>query len=68
MNFMWTTDAENCRDFEQLIHCKKCRYYNHRWGCRLLEIYVSANDYCFKAEPAVADREVVLPDGKKENK
>ena len=64
MNFMWTTDAENCRDFEQLIRCKNCRYYNRRWGCRKLEINVSADNYCFMAEPAVVEVTVRLSDKK----
>lgn len=63
--FLWTADAENCKDFEKnLIHCKDCRYYNRRWGCRKLEINVSADNYCFMAELAVADSEVVLSDEK----
>ena len=49
-------------DVIQVIRCKNCRYYNRRWGCHKLEINVSADNYCFLAEPAVADREVVLPD------
>ena len=67
-------DMDYCKNFKhkddvvEVIRCGKCRYYNRRWGCRRLEINVSANDYCFMAEPAVADREVVLPDGKKEDK
>lgn len=51
-------------DVVEIIRCGGCRYYNRRWGCRKLEINVSANDYCFMAEPAVADGEVVLPDEK----
>ena len=60
--------GEKKKELVEVIRCGGCRYYNRRWGCRKLEINVSANDYCFMAEPAVADREVVLPDGKKENK
>ena len=51
-------------DVVEVVRCGKCRYYNRRWGCRKLEINVSADNYCFLAEPAVADREVVLPDEK----
>ena len=52
------------KDVIPVIRCKKCRYYNHRWGCRKLEINVSADDYCFMAEIAVSENEVILPDEK----
>lgn len=52
------------KDVVPVIRCKKCRYYNHRWGCRKLEINVSADDYCFMAESAVSENEVTLPDEK----
>lgn len=42
-------------DVVQVIRCKDCRYYNRRWGCRKLEINVSADDYCFLAEAAVSE-------------
>lgn len=49
-------------DVIQVIRCKNCRYYNRRWGCHKLEINVSPDNYCFMAEPSVADREVMLLD------
>ena len=49
-------------DVVEIIRCKNCRYYNRRWGCRKLEINVSPDNYCFMAEPSVADSEVMLPD------
>ena len=55
-------DFAPAADVVEVVRCGKCRYYNRRWGCLKLEINVSADSYCFMAEPAVADREVVLPD------
>ena len=51
-------------DIVPVIRCKACRYYNHRWGCRKLEINVSLDNYCFMAEPAISDNEVILADEK----
>lgn len=51
-------------DVAEVIRCRDCRYYNRRWGCRKLEINVSADNYCFMAEKAISDSEVVLPDEK----
>ena len=56
-----TIDKIPVADVVEVIRCKNCRYYNRRWGCRKLEINVSADNYCFMAEPAVADSEVTLP-------
>ena len=56
--------GEKKKELVEVIRCGGCRYYNRRWGCRKLEINVSADNYCFMAEKAISDSEVVLPDEK----
>lgn len=63
-------DMDYCKNFKhkddvvEVIRCKNCRWYNRRWGCRKLEINVSADNYCFMAEPAVVEVTVSLSDKK----
>lgn len=55
-------DFAPAADVVEVIRCGKCRYYNRRWGCRKLEINVSADNYCFMAEKAISDSKEILPD------
>lgn len=61
-------DMDYCKNFKhkddvvEVIRCKNCRSFIGRGSCFKLGIYVNPENYCFMAEPAVTDSEVMLPD------